>query len=82
MEFRQDLGLSALSMDKKPSPCRNCKDRRIGCHGKCEAYQSWRSGVDDVILEKMHYSSKYAWSEKRGKETDKWLRNRTDWWKK
>ena len=22
--------------------CKNCKDRRLGCHGKCEKYNAYR----------------------------------------
>lgn len=22
-------------------PCKDCEDREIGCHGKCEAYMEW-----------------------------------------
>jgi len=22
-------------------PCRDCPDRHIGCHGKCDKYQEW-----------------------------------------
>ena len=55
-EFRQDLGMGVLSMDRKSSPCKDCPDRKIGCHGRCEAYQSWRLGVDGVIQEKIYFS--------------------------
>lgn len=81
-EFRQDLGLSVLSMDRKSSPCKDCPDRKIGCHGRCEAYQSWRLGVDGVIQERINRIAKYAWSERRVKATNEWFRNRADWWKK
>lgn len=23
--------------------CKNCKDRRIGCHSECEKYKQWKS---------------------------------------
>lgn len=22
-------------------PCKGCKDREMGCHGKCEKYKAW-----------------------------------------
>lgn len=25
----------------KDCPCRGCQRREIGCHGKCEEYQTW-----------------------------------------
>lgn len=24
-------------------PCRNCKERRQGCHAECEKYSAWRT---------------------------------------
>ena len=23
------------------APCKNCTDRALGCHGKCESYYNW-----------------------------------------
>ena len=28
------------------APCKNCKERAMGCHGKCEKYQMWKSEHD------------------------------------
>ena len=28
-------------MAKENNPCYNCTERCIGCHSKCEKYQSW-----------------------------------------
>lgn len=30
------------------TPCKDCPDRQIGCHGKCNNYTSWRKIVDDI----------------------------------
>ena len=30
----------------KSSPCFKCGNRRVGCHGSCEAYKTWREGYD------------------------------------
>lgn len=27
-------------------PCHYCKDRKIGCHGKCDKYKDYRKTVD------------------------------------
>lgn len=24
-------------------PCHGCTDRYVGCHGKCQAYQDWKT---------------------------------------
>lgn len=29
------------------APCKDCVDRCSGCHGKCEAYKSFRTKVDN-----------------------------------
>lgn len=29
-----------------PNPCHHCPDHREGCHGGCEAYQSWAKRHD------------------------------------
>lgn len=28
------------------SPCKGCKDRIPGCHGKCDGFNEWRRKVD------------------------------------
>lgn len=25
----------------KPGPCKDCQDRRVGCHAVCEPYLTW-----------------------------------------
>ena len=30
-------------MKEKNNPCFNCPDRHVGCHGKCEKYQTWNA---------------------------------------
>lgn len=29
-------------------PCKECADRFIGCHGKCEKYKTWRAEYDEI----------------------------------
>lgn len=31
-------------------PCRDCPDRKLGCHGMCRRYQEWKK-VNDAIVE-------------------------------
>lgn len=31
------------SLRNETNPCYKCPDRQVGCHGKCEKYQSWNS---------------------------------------
>lgn len=35
---------------KKVSPCMDCRDRAVGCHGRCERYKEWK-GERDALLE-------------------------------
>lgn len=28
--------------DPRNHPCKDCKDRHVGCHGMCSDYQEWR----------------------------------------
>lgn len=82
IEYRQDTGLGVLSMDRKTCPCKKCSTRHVGCHGKCEKYKTWRSGVDSVIQEKIRQSGKEHWTTARINAINKWLKWRNDWWKK
>ena len=28
------------------NPCKNCSERQLGCHGKCEKYAAWKTERD------------------------------------
>lgn len=28
------------------APCKGCKDRKLGCHGKCDRYKKYRQAKD------------------------------------
>ena len=30
------------------SPCYLCEDRKVGCHGKCEAYLKFKAKRDEI----------------------------------
>ena len=32
------------------SPCKNCSDRDVGCHAKCEKYLAYRTELDAILL--------------------------------
>lgn len=82
IEHRQNKELVILSMDRRPCPCKDCSTRHRGCHSKCEKYQMWRSGVDDVKQEKIRQSSKNTWTATQVKTINNWFKWRNDWWKK
>ncbi len=29
-------------------PCRDCGDRKVGCHGTCEKYKEWKVQNDEL----------------------------------
>ena len=31
------------SLTNKISPCKDCKDRYVGCHGTCSRYNNWNN---------------------------------------
>lgn len=34
-------------MSKPLAPCKDCPDREVGCHSKCERYTSFRKELDE-----------------------------------
>ena len=36
-------------------PCKDCIDREIKCHDKCERYKEWKKGVDDLNKARRDY---------------------------
>ena len=40
-------------MNLRNSPCRDCKERHIGCHAECEKYITAKAEHDQVIRQRM-----------------------------
>lgn len=36
-----------VNSSKISAPCKDCGDRYVGCHGKCEKYLTFRSRLDE-----------------------------------
>ena len=36
------------------APCKDCKDRHIGCHGTCDRYKKYRSKIQKAKWTKKH----------------------------
>lgn len=53
------------------SPCKDCPDRVVGCHGKCEKYKAYRVEVDNLY--RLRAEKNYAHDPMTG-----YLRTRTD----
>lgn len=46
----------------KQAPCKDCKDRKIGCHGSCNLYRDWlleNREATEYIKEKINTAHKY-----------------------
>lgn len=64
----------------RPSPCKDCQDRVVGCHSKCEKYATYRAGVekdkkrrnemkaidDAEISAKIRTRGRYKWNRSGG----------------
>lgn len=32
------------------NPCKDCKDRKVGCHSTCESYKAWKAqGIEEPM---------------------------------
>lgn len=60
-------------MIKAQAPCKDCGDRAIGCHGKCERYSSYRAEAEEEkktrrkIIDDSHTTSWYEYGKQRRK---------------
>lgn len=52
----------------RETPCKNCKDRKVGCHAVCENYIEWRKMIDEINVKRFE--------QKRLREFDFESRNR------
>ncbi len=44
-------------------PCaKDCPDRSITCHGKCERYAAWKKEVDKQRIEERMRKKEYYWA--------------------
>ena len=34
-------------------PCKDCEERRVGCHSDCEKYKKWRKAKDEQYKEEL-----------------------------
>ena len=53
------------------SPCKDCKDRRLGCHSRCEKYLAFAKECEDVRNKKAKHKTIYDISPK----CVEWLNN-------
>lgn len=41
-----DTGFMSRASYHRPSPCKGCTNRSVGCHGKCEGYIQWKKEIN------------------------------------
>lgn len=37
-----------MGQRRSPSPCKDCHNRVLGCHGSCDRYEAFRHSIDDA----------------------------------
>lgn len=42
-------------ISKKDNPCFECKDRKIGCHGKCNLYKNFKERLEELRIKERGY---------------------------
>lgn len=62
------------------APCKDCKDRFVGCHSSCDKYKEFRINLDEE-REKTREEKKmiYALYENRTKRVEKALKKKNRW---
>lgn len=56
------------SKSKINAPCKDCPDRHIGCHGECEAYQTYNADRERIRASKKTAIDMYEIQKKRNKK--------------
>lgn len=50
------------------APCKDCKDRKLGCHSTCQKYNDFRQAKDNIIAKKrIEYENSYNIIKRRKK---------------
>ena len=47
-DIKRGTEIWAKTMPKSRAPCKNCTERRIGCHGECKAYREYCAFMEKV----------------------------------
>ncbi len=50
------------------APCKNCENRRVGCHGKCTTYSLYKDKVDRVRAKKIEEYRLIGYFRERGRK--------------
>ena len=68
--------MNGILLNPIPSPCKDCKDRYVGCHGECSKYLEFRELVDEH--NKVSKGTKdiyYDYKSQKRTKLLKWLKN-------
>ena len=67
-------------MSKMMSPCKDCSDRQLGCHGKCEKYAAFKDVRKEINYNKARDSKINSFKIDAEISTNKrFKRNSKDW---
>lgn len=59
-------------MERTPeAPCKGCKERKQGCHGKCKAYLEYNKIMEQIRYERFKRNCEYGQQQRYMKETKK-----------
>ena len=61
---------------RKVVPCKDCHERKLGCHGRCEKYQDWKAKVDEEMQARIREN---AARPEKGREIEMRLRENRRW---
>ncbi len=45
----------------KNAPCRDCADRKVGCHGNCELYKEFKEMCNQINAERHRVNAEYQY---------------------
>lgn len=52
------MGFEGFKITNDKPPCaRDCPNRKVGCHARCEVYQLYRKKREKVYKQKMEYET-------------------------
>lgn len=66
----------------RDNPCKDCQDRKVGCHGNCQPYKEWHEAYTNFKKEEakeryMHNTINRMNNESKGKKTANTFRNKS-----
>lgn len=67
-----------LKIKQPNAPCKNCSDRVVGCHAKCEKYIAWKNNYQEINTRLFNETQKGLKAELFEKESRTKLKKKYD----